>query len=399
MIHKTDIMLIGRSLEAMSGIFGLLEGQRLFSLKTHVFGNGQSELWGTDEQNPMPHALGLCVDEDWRKTLPGMLEALPREKPPFLVFSPAGDVELLKTAMRAGARDVLSPPYDSETLGARLLELAREEQVNHKRHSARLTAFINAKGGSGASFLAVNAASALANRYKRKTMLIDFDLQYGSMPVYLNMRSSDGLIKALEFVETLDSAALSGYTQKHDNGLHLLTTSTNRLVLPDEIAEERIVKLLDVLESSYQEIIVDLPRRIDRLSAAIIERLDKVVVVSQQSVSHLQDTRRLMLILREHMGVTDDRILLALNRFSKKAEVRREDFVNAFPGVSVVTVPSDYASVSESINLGSPVVTGISNTPLVKSILELSRQLMPQQQGQQLQSRGLLGWLGLTARQ
>ena len=398
MLHKTDIMLIGRSRDALSGIYGLLEDQRLFSLRTHVYGNGHGELWGQDGQDSVPHALALCVDDDWQKSLPGMLDALPLVKPPFLVFSPTSDIELLRTAMRAGARDVLSPPYDKEDIRARLVELAREEQDVQKADSARLTAFINAKGGSGASFLAANVASVLASQNKHKTMLADFDLQFGSMPVYLNMNASDGLIRALEFVESLDSAALSGYLQKHDNGLHLLTASTNRLVLPDEIAEERITKLLDVLGTSYQNIVVDLPRRIDRISAAIFERMDQIVVVSQQSVSHLKDTKRLMSILREHFGVSDSRAIMALNRYNKKAEVRREDFNNAFRGINVVTIPSDYALVTESINLGNPVISGSKRVPLVRAIHSLSRLMMPQQHEQQHQGRGYLGWLGLTAR-
>ena len=398
MLPKTNIMLVGRSSDALSGIYGLLEDQRLFSLQTHVIGNGHGEPWGSDGQNAMPHAFALCIDDDWRASLPGMLQALPAIKPPFLVFSPTGDIELLRTAMRAGARDVLSPPYSREDLCARLIELAREEQEHKKEHSARLIAFINAKGGSGASFLAANVASSLASKYKRKALLIDFDLQFASMPIYLNMHSSDGLIKALEFVETLDTAALSGYVQKHDNGLHLLAASTNRLVLTDEISEERITKLLDVLETPYQDIIVDLPRRIDRISSAILERLEKVVVVSQQSVSHLHDTKRLMLILREQFGLSNDRIIMALNRFSKKEEVRASDFVNAFPSINIITIPSDYTLVSQSINLGDPVINGPSRVPLVRAILGLSSTVLPQAQKHEHKTRKYLNWFGLQSR-
>jgi pilus assembly protein CpaE len=398
MLHKSDVMLIGRSRDAISGVLGLLEEQRLLSLRTHVFGNGQSQIWRDDDENPVPHALALCVDEDWRHCLPGLLQELPATSPPFLVLCPTSDIELLRTAMRAGARDVLSPPYEEEDLTARLVELALEGQASVKKDSAHLIAFINAKGGSGASFLAANIASALTTREERKSILIDFDLQFGSLPLYLNMSAGNGLIKALEFIDSLDAAALPGYVKVHGNGLHLLSATMNNLILPDDIDEGRVSRLLDVLDTTYQDIIVDLPRRIDRTTAAILERLDQVVVVTQQSVTHLQDTKRLLTILNDHLGITSDRVLIVLNRFSKNAEVRMDDFTSAFPDVAIETIPSDYALVSESINLGVPVADGSRRSALAKAILSLSKRVLPKKKVEQKPASGLLGWLGLPGK-
>lgn len=398
MLHKTDVMLLGRSRDALSGIHGMLEGQRPLSLRIHLFGNGGSEPWGEPERHPMPQVLVLCLDGNWRGSLPGMLQALPAAKPPFVVLSPSSDVELLRFAMRAGARDVLSPPYDMEDLTARLLELGREGAMQGTRDCARLIAFINAKGGSGASFLAANVAVALAGKRGRKTVLLDFDIQFGGLPVYLNMNPGEGLIKALEFADTLDSAALPGYMQVHGSGLHLFASTMRNLVLPDDIAEERITRLLDVLDGVYQEIIVDLPRRIDHATAAVLERLDQVVVVTQQSVTHLQDTKRLLTLLNDHLGIGAERLLLVVNRFSKKSEVRSEDFKNAFPGVAIETVPSDYKQVSASINLGTPIVEGSVRSPLAKAILNLGGRLLSGSGMEHKRSSGVLGWLGLQAR-
>ncbi len=397
MLHKSDIMLLGRSRDAVSGIGSLLEGQRLLALRTHIFGNGRATPWDGTERNPMPDVLALCLDGNWRTSLPAILEALPARKPPFLVLCPNSDIKLLRTAMQAGARDLLSPPYEVENLSARLVELSREGQVATE-HSARLIAFINAKGGSGASFLAANVASALAGRQACKTALLDFDIQFGGLPIYLNMNPGGGLIKALEFSDSLDSAALPGYVQVHESGLHLFSSAKRELVLPEEIAEERIIHLLDVLDAAYQEIIIDLPRRIDRLTAAILERLDQVVVVAQQSVTHMQDTKRLLTILNEDLGISPDRVQIVINRFSKKSEVRHEDFKNAFPGVNIETVPSDYAQVSASINLGVPVVEGAVRSALAKAILSLSHALVSDRGAAPRQVGGVLGWLGLQAR-
>jgi pilus assembly protein CpaE len=398
MLHKSNILLLGRSRDAVSGINSMLEGQRLLSLKTHIYGNGNGAPWDNSERDAMPHVLALCLDGNWQSSLPAIIEALPASKPPFLVLSPDTDIELLRCAMQAGARDVLSPPYEAANLSARLIELGHEGQTAKGENAARLIAFINAKGGSGASFLAANVAAALAGRRGRKTVLLDFDIQFGGLPIYLNMNPGGGLIKALEFSDTLDNAALPGYVQIHESGLHLFSSAKRELLLPDQIAEERIVHLLDILDATYQEIIIDLPRHIDHSTATILERLDQVAMVTQQSITHMQDTKRLLTILNDHLGISPERVLIVVNRFSKKAEVREEDFKKAFPGVTIKTIPSDYAQVSASINLGVPVVEGAPRSPLTKAILQLSRGLIPESNTTNNKVPGLLGWLGMQAR-
>jgi pilus assembly protein CpaE len=339
--------------------------------------------------------MALCLDGNWRDSLPDMLQALPAVKPPFMVLSPSIDLELMRSAMHAGARDVLSPPYSAENLTARLVDLAREGEAKDRENNSCLTAFINAKGGSGASFLAANVAAMMAGRLDRKTVLLDFDIQFGGLPIYLNMNPGEGLVKALEFADTLDTAALSGYVQTHGSGLHLFSSNMRDLVLPDDIAEERITHLLDVLDSAYQQIVVDLPRRIDRPTAAILERLDRVIVVSQQSVTHLQDTKRLLTILHDHLGIREERVVIVVNRYNKRSEVRNEDFANAFPGVSIETVPSDYALVSNSINLGIPIADSSARSPLTKAILKLSDSLLPGQVLEHKHTSGMFRWLGI----
>lgn len=396
MLKRAEVLVIGRSRDALSEVLAQLEEQRPLSVGTRVFANGHGELWSHHE--PMPHALVLCVGEDWPETLPGLLTALPANRPPFLVACPASGIELLKTAMRAGARDVVSPPYDADDLVKRLVELSQESQAGKARASARLVAFLNAKGGSGSSFLAANVAAALAGTGGGRVMLVDFDVQFASLSSYLNLSPGNGLIKALESAESLDSTSIGGYGQKHRSGVHLLAAAMVGLISPEDIAEQRVELLLNVLDEAYDNVIVDLPRRMDRVSMTVLERVDQVVVVAQQSVLHLQDAKRTVAILRDYLGITNDRILIVINRYDRKAEVRREDFAVAFPGSDIVTVPSDYRRVAESINLGVPVTEGAAGSPLARSVTQLGKTVVPPAEGSVRRPDGILGWLGLQAR-
>ena len=107
-------------------------------------------------------------------------------------------------------------------------------------------------------------------------------------------------------------------------------------------------------------------------TATVLSRAEKVVLVAQQTVAHLHDTKRLVFLLRDQLGLPTDRLLLVVNRFDKKSEVRLQDFADVLPGVAIETVPGDYRRVAESINLGVPLCVGAARSPLGKRLLELT---------------------------
>jgi pilus assembly protein CpaE len=299
--------------------------------------------------------------------------------------------------MRAGARDVFSMPLNVEDLVAAVSRVADEERARGGAPSAHLAAFMNTKGGSGASFLAANTALAAA-RQEHRTILVDLDFQFGGLPTYLNMAVRNGLIKALELADGLDEASIDGYAQKHESGLHLLAAAMDEIILPDDVSRERIERLLGVLDQIYEDVIVDLPRRIDVPTATVLSRAEKVVLVAQQTVAHLHDTRRLAFLLRDQLGLPADRILLVLNRFDKKAEVRQRDFASILPGIAVETIPGDYRRVAESINLGVPVAQGGGGSALGKRLLDLTDLVTSHTGAQAPRGGARRGWLPWSTR-
>jgi pilus assembly protein CpaE len=150
--------------------------------------------------------------------------------------------------------------------------------------------------------------------------------------------------------------------------------------VPEDVTAERTSKLLEAVNGAYDDILVDLPHRIDASIAVILQRSDMIALVAQQTVAHLHDTKRLIFLLRERLGIAGERVLLVINRYDRRAEVSLDDFRGVFPDIQLWTLPGDYVLASESINLGVPICDSAPRSQLGRSLIELARYLDDPQQ-------------------
>ena len=375
MYLSLQLVVVGRSPDMIQAVIDTLEGQALLTLVPHLLKADQMLL--PEYLRPVPDAIIFVMDDNWRQGVWDLIEKMPTPRPPLFVVSQSNDMECLRIAMRVGVRDVFPMPLQVEDTIATLSRVVQEERKRRGNQGSHLISFMNTKGGSGASLIASNVAMAMATEanYRQRLLLVDFDFQFGGLPTYLNLVARDGLIKAMEFVQTLDQAALQAYVQRHDNGLHLLAAAMDEIIVPDDISAERTELLLKVINQAYDNILIDLPHRIDPAIATILEHSDVIALITQQTVAHLHDTKRLMFLLRDRLGIAMDRIVLLLNRYDKKADVRFEDFQDVFVKVPIQTIPSDYLRASESLNLGIPICESAAESPIGKALLKLGKTL------------------------
>ncbi len=373
MLFKLRILLAGRSQRDVAEIEGILQGQAGVLVSTRVISNGHADpLYGVDE---LPDTLLYLVSEQWRAELESLMARAPSVRPPIIVIGPSGAMDMMRASMRAGARDFLTLPLSREEVRQTLTQLSEELAVERKEPTASMTAVINGKGGAGATTLAANLACATAKQQKGRTLLFDLDIQFGSLPTYFNLSPSNGLTKALELAENLDAAALQAFVQPTEAGPDLLSSASTPLLLPDEVAGWRLDSLLGVLAGVYDEIFLDVPRVIDNVTANLLEHADRVLIVIQQSIAHIRDTKRLMEMLRDDVGLPEERFLVLVNRYDKKNPVELSDIRAALGGTTLFPLPNDYARVADSINSGIPLVQMDRSAPLSRRLFELTAGL------------------------
>jgi pilus assembly protein CpaE len=201
------------------------------------------------------------------------------------------------------------------------------------------------------------------------------DFQFGTLGLYLDVQPSMGIMEVLEYTDQLDSVALQAYMGSHESGVQVLASTLNNLVLQREIDIDRLNRLLSTMQSTYDHVIVDLPRQIDLPTTTTLERADHIVIVTQQSLTHLRDAKRLYGILKNEMGIDKRRILAVVNRYDAKSTIKLEDVRKMLRDITIETIPNDYKRVTDNVNLGIPLYKQSHSAPITKAVIQLAVRL------------------------
>jgi pilus assembly protein CpaE len=288
------------------------------------------------------------------------------------------EVEQKVRGLRAGADDYLVKPFHQAELLARMRGLLTrfgpsEGQARSRPLLGKMVAFYGAKGGVGATTIAINTAIALHTGLDRKVALVDAVLQFGDHRVFLDLGNDRKSVTDLMNAPQLDADLLKSVLVKHDSGVDLLLAPTS----PEEadlVTPENFAGVLAMLRSMYDYVVVDVDKRLGDLSLSVLEHADEVHIVMTADLSCLKNVRLVLEALRK-VGFDPKRLKLALNRS------------NAFTGVSVsaaegalkrqfeTKITNEYRVAISAQNTGSPFAYSKPDAPLSKEIGELAQSI------------------------
>jgi pilus assembly protein CpaE len=218
-------------------------------------------------------------------------------------------------------------------------------------------------------------AHVLAAQSKRRTALIDLDLQFGAAPLYLDLYPKRGIAQALDNLAGLDELALEGYFTRHVSGLNVLSHGVEEPISSRGIDPAAVTQLVDVTLRAHQSVVIDMPRSVDTVSATVLEHANHVVLVLQQSVAALRDATRMTQWLRNEIGIDKDRLCIVVNRYEKDAPVMVSDIQRALECDDPLLVPNDFRCVSECINGGTALLDYARNAAITRAVMTLETRL------------------------
>jgi pilus assembly protein CpaE len=304
-------------------------------------------------QEEHPDVLVLDIPLNDAPSALRAIEVLHQELPRTALFTVGSltQPQTIVMAMRSGAREFLERPLTTNMLLEAFVRLSTT-QKSAQRNGVRgkVFAIVNAKGGCGATTIAVNLALALQAAHGQAA-LVDL-ATLGHAALHLNLRPSFTAYDAIRNLHRLDSSLLESFTTRHAGGLQLLAGASS----PAEVqpSPSEVARLFDLLASYFQFVVVDLSTRMDAITRLVCDLSQTVLIVAGTDVASLWSAARIQQFLCENNG--RDRMRLVLNRF-RKIQGFQESEAESASGLSLLwKVPNHYPAVSGAIDRGVPLM-------------------------------------------
>ena len=299
------------------------------------------------------------------------IELLHQEMPETAIFA-IGNLsqpQVIVNAMRAGAREFIERPTNTTDLLEAFVRLtSAQRRVRQEGPRGKVFSVINAKGGNGATTVAVNLALALQNSHGQ-TALVDL-APLGHAALHMNLKPVFNVADATRNLHRMDASLLESFMTRHNGGLQLLAGTNAPAVVDPSTAE--FVKLFDMLVTHYRYVVVDASSRFDAATRLIANLSETVLLVACTDVASLWSAAR----VQQYLGETGnrERVRLVLNRFRKVSGFSEADAEAAVGAKLLWRVPNQYFAVSGAIDRGTPVMEQ-RNTEIARCFAGLAQEL------------------------
>ena len=280
---------------------------------------------------------------------------------------------LLLEAMRSGVQDFLGKPVQTDSLRDLLLRISEDLHTKDFRSQDKLIVVMGAKGGVGATTVAVNLGVQLATFARKRTVLLDFARPLGNVHLLLDLHPKFGVRDAVEGLDRLDSHFLAGLLTKHKTKLELLAGTTQ----PEEwekIDVNLLDRIVNVAQNSFDVVLLDIGSQFSSEWGSILRSARMILIVAEANVPSLWTLERRLLALKG-FGIPQDRARIIINRWHKgdddvlksiQKDINRPIFAN---------LPNDFRKASQSVNLGTPLMENHNNT-LTNRYRQIAGQLV-----------------------
>lgn len=235
-------------------------------------------------------------------------------------------------------------------------------------HRGATVAVYSAKGGGGATTVAVNLAAELRAR-GRSVCLVDLDLEYGDVGVALGIEPRRSILDAIT-VDVPDDLA---------NPLDLLRTNSGHgfdcILAPvepsaDKVPAPLVIDLLELARESYDITVVDLPSHLSEQATAALGYVDTIALVVTPDAASMKSTN-IAGDLLDRRGRLRSHRLLVINQVLPDGAFSAADVARVVEGPVVTEIPFSTA-VRSNANAGDCIVLKSPTHPVSAAVRRLA---------------------------
>ncbi len=295
----------------------------------------------------------------------------------LIAVGPTDSPELILEAMQAGVTEYVGKPLAKEPLDAaieRVLRKSGREAQRVSKQPGHMLMIFSAKGGTGSTTTAVNLATEMHRLTRKRTLLVDLDLELGESALVMGVQPRFSLVDLVRNFHRVDSRLLASYIERHETGVEILSAPYQPADY-EAVSTDRIKQVLQFLKQHYDYIVVDSPKTFTPAAMGAFEEADRVYLLTTADIPSLRNLTRCIQLIRSFgRRRGDDWLRVIVNRFEPNQVVTAAEIEKTL-GLEVFwTLRNDYRAVMASINSGRPAVSD-SKSAFAKDVRALAAHL------------------------
>ncbi len=270
-----------------------------------------------------------------------------------VIIGAANDILLFRELMRRGVSEYLVAPVHPLQLIGAIGGLFNDPA---QPFVGRSIAFVGARGGAGASAVAHNTAYALSERIGANTVIVDYDLPFGTAGLDFNQDPINGVADALAQPDRLDPVLLDRMMVRCTDKLSLFAAPAT-LDADYEISAEAFEEVTTRIRATAPFVVLDLPHVWSRWVRRTLISADEVVVVATPDLASLRNAKNMIDLIRQ--GRPNDappRVVLNQVGMPGRPEIPAKDFGDALGVHPALIIPFDPKVFGVAANSGQMVL-------------------------------------------
>jgi pilus assembly protein CpaE len=327
-----------------------------------------------DELNRLrPQATLILLNGDLNHSFQ-LVERIHQELPDTAVICSSEDSspEVILQSFRSGAMEFLRQPLvDSEV--AAIFSKIEQIAVKPEDLHGRVVAVYASKGGCGTTFVTANLAASLARVSRKRTCVVDLNLQAGDQPLYLGVEPTYSIHDVVRNFDRLDDQLLSSYLTQRSKHISLLAAPTE-IGKDEDVRVEHVTRAIGLLRSHVDYVVIDPPRMLNELTISALDAADDKILLLTLDIPAIRSAKRTLDIFTR-LGYDRSQIKVVINRYAKTPEFDLKQVGKVLETEVFATISNDYQAAISSINVGEPLVLSKNQSRVIQDFAHLAAKL------------------------
>lgn len=270
-----------------------------------------------------------------------------------VVIGATNDILLFRELMRRGVSEYLVAPVQPLQLISAIGGLFADPA---QPFVGRSIAFVGARGGAGASAVAHNTAYAMSERIGVNTVIVDYDLPFGTAGLDFNQDPLGGVADALSQPDRLDATLLDRMMVRCTDKLSLFAAPAT-LDADWDIQPDAFEEVTSRIRSTAPFVVLDLPHLWSGWMRRTLISADEVVIVATPDLASLRNAKNMIdLVKQARPNDAPPRLVLNQVGVPGRPEIPAKDFGAALGVHPSLIIPFDAKVFGSAANNGQMIV-------------------------------------------